>query len=171
MCMTIGSTSRSRNALSWRQIAYLIGTLAACSSDPVASKSRDAGQAQPSNNDSSISACNENADCAKSTAADKARDLKCLLPEVYCLQNKCAFGCGAVCTVARVDVNPCDQGICAPSPYQGSKDMSFCTMLPVKCDSTSDCPRYLPSVAGGQDGSWTCEGGVCTYPGFDYPTR
>ena len=127
----------------------------------------DSGRDNP---DSGGAECQTTADCKDSAAATKARDLKCLVPEVHCLEHACKFGCAANCTVARADVNPCQQGLCAHSPYPVTKAMNFCTMLPVGCDSSVDCPKYLPPTAAG-GATWSCEEGICRYPGFEYATH
>lgn len=176
MHMRIVPTSLFRSLAAW------CGLLASLSfhcgddgSEPAQSKpdaghivQSDSGQPTP---DSGRPECQTNADCKDSEAAVKARDLKCLVPEVYCLEHACKSGCAANCTVARADVNPCMQGLCAHSPYPVTKDMNFCTMLPVACDSSMDCPKYLPPAASGESAAWSCEDSVCRYPGFEYATQ
>ena len=46
--------------------------------------------------------------------------------------------------------------------------VAFCTALPISCTSVEDCPLYRPADAQGVQYDWTCEGGTCRYPGFQY---
>ena len=117
------------------------------------------------------SECTNNAACTDSEAAKAIAMKKCLEPEVYCLEGKCVGSCADVCVVARADFNPCQQGLCAPSPYEASAALSFCTMLPVKCATAKECPKVLPPSPDGSTGQWSCENGICRYPGFEYPTH
>jgi hypothetical protein len=115
--------------------------------------------------------CSSNAECASSEAAMAVAQKKCLDPEVYCLAGTCVGACADTCVVARADFDPCQKGLCAPSPYEGSKNLSFCTMLPVKCATADDCPKVLPPPPDGGAAAWTCESGICRYPGFEYATH
>jgi hypothetical protein len=110
--------------------------------------------------------CARNSDCADSAVASQ---LKCPFQQVYCLKEQCKGGCGELCTVLRPDLNPCLEGICKPSPLGG--DFTYCTMLPIPCQTAADCPLYLPPLADGGQSSWTCEDQICRYPGFEYPTN
>jgi hypothetical protein len=115
--------------------------------------------------------CSANADCSDSAAAQALAGQKCSSPEVYCLEGRCEGRCGEQCEVVRTDVNPCNEGICAPSQYGAFKNLSFCTMLPVACATSADCPKYLPAAPDGAAAQWSCEGGVCSYPGFEFATH
>lgn len=144
--------------LRWVEVCLLcvVLHLVGCTEESAAvESSQDAGRGP----------CHSNADCEDSEAAKMAAELKCPFSEFYCLAGQCQFDCGDVCMIARVDVNPCVKGICISRPQ--APEITYCTMLPVKCDSAEDCPAYLPS----QDGTWTCEQGICRFPGFTYPTQ
>jgi hypothetical protein len=115
--------------------------------------------------------CVINDDCADSQAAEDYRLIRCSFKEIYCLGGECVGECQSPCEVARDDVSPCE----APRQCRrtgGSEDVIFaCTMLPIACESTADCPLYRPSVHGGAQAEWSCEDGECRYPGLEYPTR
>lgn len=109
--------------------------------------------------------CTINADCADSAAAQAIQNVRCIGAELYCLQGQCHGDCADSCTAVRTDVNPCPAPrVCAPS-------MSVCKIIPIKCQTASNCPKYLPPTADGGIAAWVCEGGICAYPGFQYATQ
>ena len=110
--------------------------------------------------------CARNSECADSGVARSTSELKCPTREVYCLQGQCKGGCGESCTVLRTNLNPCSEGMCT-----SRLELSYCTMLPIPCETAGDCPLYLPPLADGGQSSWTCENQICRYPGFEYPTN
>jgi len=112
--------------------------------------------------------CQVNADCANSPAAAALANVRCAGGEIYCWNAECYSDCMDTCTVVRTDVNPCPTPrICEPR-FGGQQ--SFCAMTPAKCQTAADCPVYLPRVDGGPS-SWSCEAGVCAYPGYEFPTQ
>jgi hypothetical protein len=117
-----------------------------------------------------VAACSDGGPkCTRNSECDPTAKLKGPSWQVYCLEGRCKGGCGDFCTVLRADLNPCLEGICRPSSGGGA--FSWCTMLPIPCQTAADCPLYLPPLAGGGQASWTCEDQICRYPGFEYPTN
>lgn len=114
-------------------------------------------------------ACSTNADCENSSAADDLKGVRCAGQELYCLNRKCRSGCMAPCSVVRTDVNPCPEPrLCTPK-LDGS--VSFCTITPTTCESADDCSSFLPPTSSAETAQWSCEEGLCVYPGYEYPTR
>jgi hypothetical protein len=118
----------------------------------------------------SNNACHLNSDCASSKVAADWKNIRCP-KEIYCLEGNCVGECRERCEVTRSDVNPCS----APAQcahYGGSADDVFlCTMLPIPCTSTMDCPAYRPVLGDAGQADWTCADGECRYPGVKPPTR
>lgn len=122
--------------------------------------------AEPSSN-----ACSVNSDCANSQAAIDASELKCLDHEVFCQERRCHARCGSICIVARSTENPCETGICVPTGQETPGARSYCSVLPVSCSSPKTCPAYRPLDDAGTQHEWSCEDGVCVYPGFSFLTH
>ena len=112
--------------------------------------------------------CQVNSDCTNSPAAAALANVRCAGGEIYCWNAECYSDCMDTCTVVRTDVNPCPTPrICEPR-FGGQQ--SFCAMTVAKCQSAADCPAYLPHVDAGQ-AVWSCVGGICTFPGYEFPTQ
>jgi hypothetical protein len=109
--------------------------------------------------------CMQAADCADSPAANSIKNIRCMI-EVYCLAGLCHADCMPACTTVRDDENSCDEPkLCKPSRFSSR---SFCAALPIACTSPEDCPNYRPKRSDGTQSEWTCEAGICTYPGYEY---
>lgn len=102
--------------------------------------------------------CVVHADCWDSPIAqDQGR----CGPQVACIEGTCDAWCPDLCEVIDPNVNPCPEPgwICAPIAI-GPR----CSPVEVECQTIDDCPDYRPSP----EGSWTCEQGICRFPGFHY---
>jgi len=109
-------------------------------------------------------ACMRNADCANSEAARALENIRCAGIEIYCMAGLCKADCMQLCEEVREDVNPCDEPrLCAKS----ESGLSFCTILPIKCNDKSSCPGFLP----GSSDAWLCDEGACRYPGYEFSTH
>lgn len=133
--------------------AVLTFTVSSCSS----AKESDEPEAEAE------PACTVNADCADSAAVAEAAMLKCPEAEVFCDGGQCAAECALECVVSRLDVNPCESGTCSLGPF----GRTYCSMLPVECESEEACPAFLPDG----ETAWTCDEGVCKHPSWEYPTQ
>ena len=109
--------------------------------------------------------CATNADCADSSAAQALANVRCVGFEVYCVGGTCYADCASSCTAVRTDVNPC------PSPRLCAPSLGVCKIVPLRCQSSADCPVYLPLLDDGGAAAWTCDGGFCAYPGTEYGTH
>jgi hypothetical protein len=113
-------------------------------------------------------ACNVNADCTISSAA--AADKRTCLNELYCLSGICHSDCTTTCVAVRSDVNPClTPRLCTQVPGGGAT--SLCKITPIPCATAATCPQYRPVLPDGGQADWTCIDGICSYPGFEYPTE
>jgi hypothetical protein len=110
-------------------------------------------------------ACVTNADCVDSPAAKALANVRCTGWEAYCLSGLCHADCAISCTAVRTDVNPC------PNPRFCTPSLGVCKIVPIRCQSPSDCPVYLPPLSDGGTASWSCDAGFCAYTGVDYGTR
>ena len=146
----------------------------ACTSTPPANMApaQDAGAGADSGEvtDADLTTqCQLNADCVDSEAGRQAQILRCASTDLYCLNAHCSVECGKRCQVVVSDQNPCEAPrLCAPLAGSG---VSFCTILPIKCASPADCPVYLPTTGDGGQSSWSCDNGICQYPGWTYATK
>jgi hypothetical protein len=114
-------------------------------------------------------ACGVNADCLNSPAAKGVSAAKCLT-ELFCLDGICHGDCTNTCVVVRSDTNPClAPRLCVTFAVGGG--ISLCEIAPVQCSSVGDCPFVRPLLPDGGQADWTCESGVCRYPGFQYATQ
>lgn len=112
--------------------------------------------------------CSVNSDCVDSSAAEAIAEKKCP-SEVYCIDGTCHGECRTLCEPIRTDTNPCDGSrLCAPSTAEAN--VGLCTMKPIVCSSAAECPVYL-AATDGASAEWTCEAGICFYPGWMYATR
>jgi hypothetical protein len=113
--------------------------------------------------------CALNSDCVNSPAALAVAAAKCL-DEVFCLSGICRGECTHSCVVVRSDIDPCPTPrLCVKIP--AGAGLSLCKITPVPCTVPSDCPAVRPVLPDGGQAAWTCEDGVCRYPGFEYATR
>ncbi len=105
--------------------------------------------------------CQTYRDCANS---EESRNAGRCGPDFACIANACEARCVAPCSVAREDVNPCEDGrICTEvEPGSGGE----CTSRPIACDTAEHCPVYRPGP-----GAWSCVDGTCTFPGFAYRSQ
>ena len=92
---------------------------------------------------------------------------RCAPRDWYCRSEVCEVGCAQTCQVARNDVNPCDNETLICNEPPGGAELPYCTGRPIECSSTDDCPLYKPT----DDGDWTCEDGICEFPGFSYASE
>jgi hypothetical protein len=118
--------------------------------------------------------CSVNADCVRSQAAKDIENLRCGGgPDLYCLNGECHGECRTICEPVRTDVNPCpDLRLCAlPVGALSGDALSHCTITPIECETTRECPLYLPPLSDGGTSEWSCEDGVCRYPELEYTTR
>ncbi len=110
--------------------------------------------------------CTSHADCYNSQVAE---DLgRCAPIEVYCSNRTCRATCGQICTTANSAVNACSDPELLCNDATTPAEINFCTALPIACTSVDDCPLYRPPDAQGIQHDWTCERGLCRYPGFRY---
>ena len=81
---------------------------------------------------------------------------------VACVEGVCDAWCPEPCEISDPEVNPCTKPgwICAPFDATWSR----CKPTEVDCETIDDCPDYRPSA----DGAWTCDEGICRFPGFSY---
>lgn len=114
-------------------------------------------------------ACNVNADCINSPAANGPGLAKCA-DELFCLDGVCHGDCMQECVVVRSDIDPCPAPWLCVTPANGG-GMSICMIKPVQCTSATDCPKALPRLPDGGQAQWTCEAGICQYPGYQYATQ
>jgi hypothetical protein len=86
-------------------------------------------------------------------------------PQVACIEGVCDAWCPDSCEVTDPDVNPCTEPgwICAP--VDGS--WSRCSPTEIDCETIDDCPHHRPA----RNGAWTCDDGICRFPGFSYLYR
>jgi hypothetical protein len=117
--------------------------------------------------------CQTNAECVASPEAEAIKNYLCGPREAYCLDGGCHAECRESCTVARSDTNPCPYpGQCERVQFAPADPiLGFCTARPIACTTVDNCPDYLPPLPSGGTGEWTCEGGLCTYPEFEYATH
>jgi hypothetical protein len=112
--------------------------------------------------------CSVNKDCHQSPAARGISTERCA-DEIYCLGGVCYAACTKMCAVVRSDVDPC------PPPrlcvHFAVSSVSLCKITPVECTLATDCPLARPPSADGGQAEWSCEDGICRYPGFEYATR
>lgn len=119
-----------------------------------------------------VSCSNDGEDPPKScTTHDECLDSgdrfpeRCTPQDWYCRNETCVHGCAQSCQVAREDVNPCsDEKLICNEPQGAPIEFQHCTGRPIECSSTADCPLFKPS----DEGSWTCDSGICRFPGFQY---
>jgi hypothetical protein len=113
-------------------------------------------------------ACQNNADCVGSPADLTSRPVRCVGKDLYCLDGLCHAECRDSCTQLRTDVNPCPAPrICVPITGLG---IAFCSLTPPPCQAAADCPTYRPPVDG-SSADWTCDQGICRYPGLEPATH
>lgn len=106
--------------------------------------------------------CSTDADCAGSPASQQAG--RCG-PEVACVESTCRAECAAfVCKVVRQDENPCPNERICTQTAKTVGDEGRCTNKPISCRSTEDCPLYRPNA----NGDWSCDEGICRFPGHRY---
>ena len=108
--------------------------------------------------------CETASDCAGSAEAEAAG--RCG-PELACIDGACRAECLGHCeiTPTRFPTNPCESGGLCDQPAQPTTISSGfrCTKLPIRCRVATDCPVFKPDA-----GDWSCEDGVCRFPGFRY---
>ena len=113
--------------------------------------------------------CLLNEECRDSPASRAEPDLRCIR-ENYCLGGICHSECTSVCTAVRADINPCPTPwLCTQLPASGGT--SVCKIVPIVCETADTCPKYKPPMPDGGLSDWTCENGICRFPGFEYPTQ
>lgn len=101
-----------------------------------------------------------------------ARLGRCAPKEVACVAGSCRVACPQLCEVVDPHTNPCRDAkqVCNES-RSGRVDLPYCASGPIACDSSADCPLYVPVDDANEGAEWTCEAGVCHFPGFDYAWR
>lgn len=115
--------------------------------------------------------CAVNADCLDSQAALDIEPIRCGPKDLYCLDGVCHGECREPCEVVRDDANPCNEHEHCVR-YGGSGDaISFCTIMPIPCAAVDECPAYRPVLPEGGQHEWSCDDGVCRYPGLEYATQ
>jgi hypothetical protein len=113
-------------------------------------------------------ACTRKAECVDSPAAVSIKHIRCMI-EVYCLEGMCHADCMTSCETVRDDENSCaEPKLCIPFPFS---PRSYCSALPIACTSADACPEFRPKQADGSQSAWTCEGDICSYPGYDYAAQ
>jgi hypothetical protein len=97
---------------------------------------------------------------------------RCAPKEMVCDQGTCSGSCAQACETIQADVNPCDD---AQLVCNDARDLSaiaagivHCTGVEIACSSVDQCPLFLPPAPEGSVAAWSCEAGVCRYPGFSY---
>lgn len=106
--------------------------------------------------------CVADSDCAGSYAAQQVG--RCG-PDVVCDQGTCRAECLGTCDAAIAEGCPAGS-LCtaSASPSPDFRTASVCTKRVLHCTSADQCPIQVPG-----DGTWTCESGVCRFPGHVYP--
>jgi hypothetical protein len=115
--------------------------------------------------------CNVNADCVDSQAAKDIEPIRCGPKDLYCLEGTCHGECRELCEVVRDDMNPCSEPRHCVRQGDSSDALSFCTIMPIPCDTADDCPAYRTVLPEGGQGEWSCDDEVCRYPGVEYATQ
>ena len=111
--------------------------------------------------------CQVNSDCTNSPAAAAIVHMTCP-SQIFCMDGLCHSECIEACIVVRADVNPCHEPrFCVAFATSGG--LSFCRITPLQCVTQSDCP--LAQVLGDGGAELTCNDGICSFPGFEYPTQ
>lgn len=111
------------------------------------------------------SACETADDCWNTPEAEGLG--RCAPKEAACVRGACRIACPQLCEAVEPNVNPCrEPALVCNQSSSGSVDLPFCAHAPIACESVDDCPVTRPSTA--EAGEWTCEQGVCRFPGFAY---
>jgi hypothetical protein len=105
--------------------------------------------------------CSHNSDCAAMGGKS------CAPRDAWCESGKCQFFCGQLCQTTISDANACADGVCT-DPGHSTPVPAHCTVAPIACTTPSDCPLYRAPDTSGAQLDWTCEQGVCAYPGLNY---
>jgi len=110
--------------------------------------------------------CSSHDDCWDSHAVQEAG--KCA-PEAWCEEGICQAKCEALCH-AQDGASSCGGGlICNQSQSELAHDSpGRCTRHPIPCETVADCPVVRPTT---ESGEWSCEEGICRFPGFSYFTE
>jgi hypothetical protein len=110
--------------------------------------------------------CATHADCENSA---EARALgRCAPQDVYCAAQRCQARCAGSCQVVSPELNPCsDPALICNEPASGDSPVTYCTALPIACQSAGDCPLYRPLP----EGEWACNGNMCRFPGYAYASE
>lgn len=91
---------------------------------------------------------------------------RCAPKEVACVQRSCRAACGQLCEVVDPHINPCkDPHLICNQAQNDSVDLPFCAAAPIACERAEDCPVSLPETGSG---AWSCDSGICRFPGFRY---
>jgi hypothetical protein len=108
-------------------------------------------------------ACQTRTDCASNSELSE-RIGRCN-SEIVCESGHCYGECVERCSVSREDVNPCTKpDFVCNEPMVPKNDDFYCRAHEITCKSLTDCPKYRPVLSE----SWTCDDGVCRFPGFKY---
>ena len=94
---------------------------------------------------------------------------RCFPKDLACVNGTCRIDCAELCEMIDPKLNPCRdrRQICNQSE-SGRIDHPYCTRSPIACGSAEDCPLFLPDTAGAETARWSCDAGVCRFPGFQY---
>ena len=107
--------------------------------------------------------CETTLDCQESLEFS-SRLGRCV-SEAYCLHGSCGGSCVEPCEMGDPAVNPCDDpGSICTEPVAPNAMVSFCTALPIACESDEGCPVFKPT----ETGAWACIEGICRFPNFAY---
>ena len=88
--------------------------------------------------------------------------------EWVCAGGFCVYGSRGICETE----DACPEGTVCGMSYDWYHDPAnypdsftgICTQNPVTCQASGDCPAFPPH--GLVDGQWSCEQGVCAFPGY-----
>lgn len=105
--------------------------------------------------------CSRNADCQGGIGG-------CEPVEAWCENGTCQTRCSRTCRTDIVDVNSCEGGGVCTDTAATTSSFGWCTVLPISCTSSSECPAYRPRDDAGIQSAWSCADGMCLYPGLDY---
>ena len=114
--------------------------------------------------------CAAHDECWSSSITDALG--RCAPKEMACDHGTCTGSCAQPCETIQADVNPCDDAalICNDARDLNASASGFvhCTGVEIPCNNVEQCPLYLPPAPAGSEAAWSCEAGVCRYPGFNY---
>lgn len=112
--------------------------------------------------------CQDSAEAEALRPCDNGGQGAVIHVDTACVRGRCRAECASTCipygcsTPGAVCETPAPTRSISPSNVVRS-----CTKNPIACTTAADCPLEQPRSATSA-GEWSCESGVCRYPGFTY---